>query len=120
MTTARRITGALALMLGALAASIAATGCTLDRSEASVSNVTIDMRCASTADCPSGFACNADVEHGPPTTMCESSDPAATCPAGFDIKVIYGQTVCKPRAPATAPGARASHAPTAGHHHSGM
>src|SRR5689334_9489627 len=60
--------------------------------------VTIDMRCGSSADCPARFSCEADTEHGPPTTMCESIDPQASCPAGFDTKVGHGQTFCTPRA----------------------
>ena len=78
-----------------LSGLIAAAGCGADGNDAPPS-VTIDVRCGSSADCPSGFACSADVEHGPPITLCESSDPAASCPAGFEVKVIYGQTLCKP------------------------
>ncbi|TMQ09091.1 MAG: hypothetical protein E6J91_31415 [Deltaproteobacteria bacterium] len=61
-----------------------------------VVRVTIDMRCDAKASCPAGFACMTETEHGPPTTLCESSDPAATCPPGYEAKVGYGQTFCKP------------------------
>src|SRR3954466_6941280 len=57
----------------------------------SIAMVTIEATCGSTPDCPSGFECTADVEHGPPTALCESRDPEATCPAGYDTKVLYGQ-----------------------------
>lgn len=60
--------------------------------------VTIDMRCGANASCPAGFACTAETEHGPPTTLCESSDPTATCPPGYDTTVGYGQTFCRPHA----------------------
>ena len=60
-----------------------------------IARVTIDVRCSSNADCPRGFACEADAEHGPPTTMCQSSDPGLSCPRGFDTHVGYSQTFCK-------------------------
>jgi hypothetical protein len=31
--------------------------------------------------------------------LCESTDPSATCPEGFDTKVMYGQTFCRPPSP---------------------
>ena len=62
-----------------------------------IASVTIDMRCSASSDCPSGFSCVADDEHGPPTTLCESTDPAATCPSGYDTKIGHGQTFCVPR-----------------------
>lgn len=58
--------------------------------------VTIDMRCGADARCPSGFECIAETEHGPPTTLCESQDPAASCPPGFEATRGYGLTFCTP------------------------
>jgi hypothetical protein len=75
-----------------------------------LASVTIDMRCGSTTDCPNGFSCVTDDEHGPPTTMCESTDPAATCPSGYDIKVGHAQTFCMPRAAAGVHNRRGSQA----------
>lgn len=88
-----------------LSALTFAAGCSPAHSD-SISAVTIEVTCGSTADCPSGFECTADIEHGPPTALCESQDPAATCPAGYETKVMYGQIFCKPPAP-VATGARA-------------
>jgi hypothetical protein len=79
-----------------------AAGCSPGRSD-SISAVTIEVTCGSTADCPSGFECTEDVEHGPPTALCESQDPAATCPAGYETKVVYVLLFCKP--PASIAGA---------------
>ena len=79
------------------------------------SNVTIERQCSSSADCPNGFACNLDSEHGPPVALCESSDPAAVCPAGYQTKVLFGQTICKsPTAISVQPRAGR----TGGHRHS--
>jgi len=81
------------------------------------SNVTIERQCSTSADCPSGFVCNVDSEHGPPVALCESSDPAASCPAGYQTKVLYGQTICKPSSTVSAQprtGRPAGHRHTAG------
>jgi hypothetical protein len=75
--------------------ALALAACGPEHSD-SIAAVTIVGTCNSTADCPSGFECNPDDEHGPPTALCESADPEASCPAGFETKVRYGQTLCKP------------------------
>jgi hypothetical protein len=90
------------MLLSALAV---AASCGPERND-SIATVTIEATCNSTAECPSGFECTAEVEHGPPTALCESRDPEATCPAGYDSKVLYGQIFCKPAAP-VASGTRA-------------
>ncbi|HEX3758706.1 MAG TPA: hypothetical protein VHW23_08360 [Kofleriaceae bacterium] len=77
--------------------ALALAACGPEHSD-SIAAVTIEVACGSSADCPTGFECNPDVEHGPPTALCESPDPAASCPAGFETKVRYGQTFCKPPA----------------------
>ncbi|HEY6174815.1 MAG TPA: hypothetical protein VIX73_10240 [Kofleriaceae bacterium] len=83
-------------LLAAGLLSLAACG--LGRSEP-VPSVTIEMQCVSSLDCPTGFECLQDGEHGPPVRLCESTDPSATCPEGFDTKVMYGQTFCRPPSP---------------------
>lgn len=117
MTTTSRVKQAI--YRGAvLAGLMLVPGCELERSDANA-RVTIDMRCGSTADCPSKFECTSDSEHGPPTTLCESSDPSAECPAGFDTKVVFGQTFCKPPTPLTGHSPRAGRVSAAGHRHTG-
>jgi hypothetical protein len=69
--------------------------------DGSSARVTIDMRCDSSADCPGGFSCTSEDEHGPPTTMCESQ-VAVACPAGYETLEGFGQTFCKPLAGAGA------------------
>lgn len=84
------------VQLSVLCAAVLAAGCSALRDE-NPARITIDVRCASNADCPNGFSCEAETEHGPPTTMCESDDPAASCPHEFDTHVGYGQIFCVPR-----------------------
>src|SRR5262245_44286081 len=79
--------------------------------------VTIDMRCGPEASCPAGFECTAETEHFPPTTLCESHDPAATCPPGYDARTAYGQTFCKLRPSVSSRSHAASSIPV--RHHAG-
>jgi hypothetical protein len=81
--------------LSVLCAAVLVAACTA-RDE-NTARVTIDVRCISSADCPRGFSCEAELEHGPPTTMCESDDPAASCPHEYETHVGYGQVFCIPR-----------------------
>jgi hypothetical protein len=83
------------LQLSVLWTAVLAAGCS-SRDENSA-RVMIDVRCDSNADCPRGFLCEPETEHGPPTTMCESDDPGATCPRDYETHVGYGQVFCIPR-----------------------
>jgi hypothetical protein len=89
-------------LVATLLALVGATGCEPGRGS-TIAAVTIEARCGSSADCPRGFECTLDEEHGPPTALCESVDPDASCPAGYDTKVVYGQTFCKLPGPALSP-----------------
>jgi hypothetical protein len=82
--------------LSVLCAAVLAAACSASRDE-NPARITIDVRCATSADCPHGFNCESEAEHGPPTTMCESDDPAASCPRDYDTRVGYGQIFCIPR-----------------------
>jgi len=101
------------MLLSALALAV---GCGSERSS-SIAAVTIEVPCGSSADCPSGFECTADVEHGPPTALCESADPEATCPAGYETKSLYGQVFCKPPGSVAPHGSRAGRSAEAIQHH---
>ena len=74
---------------------VSLAACALSRSEP-VPSVTIETQCASSVDCPTGFQCLQDSEHGPPVRLCESTEPNASCPDGYETKVMYGQTFCRP------------------------
>jgi hypothetical protein len=87
--------------------------CGLSRSDP-VPTVTIEQQCASSVDCPTDFQCLQDSEHGPPVRLCESTDPAASCPEGYETKVMYGQTFCRPPTPVMVRSPRTG----TGHHRS--
>jgi hypothetical protein len=94
-----RTSHAISLCVGVLCGlGLAFVGaCDRSHDDDNAERMTIDIRCSSNADCPVGFTCEADAEHGPPTTMCESFDDASViCPAGYETHVGYGQTFCKP------------------------
>ena len=52
--------------------------------------------CAADADCPSGFACEIEVEHGVTTSFCQAHSSSSQCPAGYEREVEHGQAYCKP------------------------
>ena len=85
------------VQLTVLAAAMLATACGGSVRDDNTARVTIDVRCASNADCPRGFTCEAENEHGPPTTMCESDDATATCPREYETHVGHSQVFCIPR-----------------------
>jgi hypothetical protein len=70
-------------------------------SSSSADRLVLDVRCASNTDCPSGFECEVEVEHGVSTSYCKSHDtiPAGTtpaCPAGYEVEIEHGSNFCKP------------------------
>jgi hypothetical protein len=67
--------------------------------------VVLDVRCSADADCPTGFECEVENEHGTSTSYCKShgsagassgSSGASSCPAGFEQEIEHGGTFCKP------------------------
>lgn len=87
---------------------VSLAACGLSRSDP-VPTVTIEQQCLSNVDCPTDFQCLQDSEHGPPVRLCESTDPTATCPDGYETKVMYGQTFCRPPAPIMVRSPRSGH-----------
>jgi hypothetical protein len=102
-----------ALRLSLLSGLLLATAC---GEGPDVVRVTIDMRCSAEASCPVGFDCIAETEHGPPITLCESHDPAASCPPGYEARVGYGQTFCKPRPGLSSRSHASTSSPVRGRH----
>lgn len=62
--------------------------------------VVLDVRCAVDVDCPSGFECETEVEHGTESSYCVSHDSEGTstgeCPAGYELETEHAETFCKP------------------------
>ncbi len=85
----------LSLLLSTLAFS---TGCTDPGTGTASDRVIIQQACAANADCPSGFECEIEAEHGVTTSFCQSDDEHSdgTCPAGFELEVEHGQSFCRP------------------------
>lgn len=88
--------GCLALVVTSAAACTVAGDSTVFSSDA----VVLDVRCAADTDCPTGFECEVEVEHGVDVSYCvaHDSDAAASgsCPAGFELEEEHGGTFCKP------------------------
>ncbi len=67
--------------------------------------VVLDVRCSTDSECPTGFECEVEQEHGTSTSYCKShvedgaaSAPATAsgCPAGFELELEEGRSLCKP------------------------
>jgi Cys-rich repeat protein len=57
----------------------------------------IDTPCASDAECPTGFECEIEEEHGTTTSFCKADeDTGGDCPAGYEQEIEHGQIFCKP------------------------
>lgn len=80
-----------AAVVGAVACNVSGTGSAADA-------VVLDVRCEADADCPSGFECETETEHGVDTSYCVSHDEDASgaCPAGYELEEEHGGTFCKP------------------------
>jgi len=77
--------------------------CTTDSpSTDSARRAIINTPCATSADCPTGFECEVEVEHGTTTSFCQADEPAddgsanGGCPAGYELEVEHGQNTCEP------------------------
>lgn len=67
-----------------------------DDSTSTARRAILDQDCAADTDCPSGFECEVEVEHGTTTSFCQAHDDSGTCPAGYELEVEHGQSFCKP------------------------
>ncbi|MBK9034351.1 MAG: hypothetical protein IPL61_24310 [Myxococcales bacterium] len=88
-TTAR-----LSLLLATLAFTTA--GCALDQTS-STDRAIIETPCADGTECPAGFECEIEVEHGVTTSYCQADDDSdGACPAGYEAEIEHGQLYCQP------------------------
>jgi hypothetical protein len=88
----------LSLLLSALL--IPAAGCAIDGTN-STRRAIIDTPCATDDECPAGFECEIEEEHGTTISFCQAhgeSDGTSdgTCPAGYELEIEHGQTYCQP------------------------
>jgi hypothetical protein len=75
-----------------------------DLGTSSANRLVLDVRCAADTDCPAGFECEVEVEHGVSQSYCKSHDPvappaagaSAPCPVGFEPEPEHGSLTCKP------------------------
>lgn len=70
--------------------------CATDVTTDSAQRAILETPCAADAECPSGFECEIEVEHGTTTSFCQADDDSGTCPAGYELEVEEGQAYCKP------------------------
>jgi hypothetical protein len=88
--------------IGALTVACGGSGSTVsDLGSSSANRLVLDVRCATNTDCPAGFECEVEAEHGVSTSSCKSNDPVPagatpTCPAGFEAEPEHGALACKP------------------------
>lgn len=72
-----------------------AAACTTSETS-TTGRLTIQMSCGQDADCPAGFSCELEVEHGVTTSVCRSDDSSdATCPPGYELEIEHGEAFCK-------------------------
>ena len=83
----------LSLSLSALVLS-AAAGCSVDATQ-TVSRAIVETACATRAECPAGFECEREVEHGTVTSFCQADDDSVDCPAGLELEIEHGQAFCR-------------------------
>ncbi len=65
--------------------------------------VVVDQRCTTAKDCPAGFQCEIETEHGITQSYCvahvedQSAPDAApvSCPLGFEAEIEHNLTFCK-------------------------
>jgi hypothetical protein len=84
--------------LSTLLSALALPACAGDALEAgNGAGAIIDIACAEGPECPAGFECEVEEEHGVVSSFCqadEDSDPG--CPAGYELEIEHGQAFCQP------------------------
>ncbi|MBL8621191.1 MAG: hypothetical protein JNK64_07810 [Myxococcales bacterium] len=84
-----------AARISLLLAAIALPACVDDLGTAS--RPIIETPCVADADCPIGFECEVEVEHGTTISYCQADESSdGSCPAGYEAEVEHGQVYCQP------------------------
>jgi Cys-rich repeat protein len=87
------------LTVSLLLSALATTACVEPDTGGVAGRVIIEQPCAADADCPAGFECEIEVEHGVTTSFCQShggDDGGGVCPPGYELEVEHGENICKP------------------------
>jgi len=84
--------------LSALLLALALPACAGNGPDSSSSTgAIIEVDCAEGPECPAGFECEVEEEHGVVTSFCqadEGTDPG--CPDGYEQEIEHGQVFCQP------------------------
>lgn len=83
-------------MLKYIAFAFALTTACTTADTSSADRAIIPTACAADTECPTGFECEIEVEHGTTTSFCQAHDSGGACPDGYELEVEHGQTFCKP------------------------
>jgi hypothetical protein len=90
----------LYLSMSLLLSALATTACVEPDLGNTSGRVIIDQPCAVDTDCPGGFECEIEEEHGVTTSYCQSHggdhDGGGVCPAGYELEIEHGVSYCKP------------------------
>ncbi len=96
------------LVLGFFSLVVGCSAPNDDRSTSSRSDrVVLDVRCNADSDCPTGFECEIENEHGTSMSYCKSHQSSgaasgssapgtSSCPPGFEQETEHGGVFCKP------------------------
>ncbi len=84
--------------ISALLLSLAVSACAGSSPDSgSNTGAIIEVDCAEGPECPAGFECEVEEEHGVVTSFCqadEGTDPG--CPDGYEQEIEHGQVFCQP------------------------
>lgn len=97
------------LVFGFFSLVVGCSGSTDDPGASRSDRVVLDVRCNADTDCPAGFECEVEDEHGVSTSYCKSHQSSSSgstsgstgtgtspCPPGFEQETEHGGIFCKP------------------------
>ena len=84
--------------LSTLLSALALSACAADGLQSgSGTGAIIDVPCAEGPECPAGFECEVEEEHGVVSSFCQADEDADPgCPPGYELEIEHGQAFCQP------------------------